>query len=139
MTDTVFTHAEYDKLLTQTIENVKKLGALKGGEYAGDVDRLANFRRNAEQAETTMEFVWRIYIAKHWDAIMQYEKDLRNGVERERLETLCGRADDMIVYLILFKAMLWERVGSAVVTRDIDYLRAQARGAVKGAAVKDRA
>lgn len=107
----VFAHDRWEALLTESIAAIKALSTLKGGEYAGDTDRLANFRRNAEAMGegTTMEEVWRIYVSKHWDAIMQYEQDLRAGRTRPRLESLSGRADDVIVYMLLFKAMLQER------------------------------
>lgn len=106
-----FSHEAWAVLLDATIAQIKSLAELKGGEYAGDTDRLANFRRNAEAMGegTTMEEVWRIYVSKHWDAIMQYEQDLRAGRTRPRLESLSGRADDVIVYMLLFKAMLQER------------------------------
>ena len=104
-----FSPEQWQALLSTSIEHIQLLSELKGGEYAGDHDRLANFRRNALMAETTMEFVWRIYAAKHWDAIMQYELDLRTGKSRQRLEGIDQRVDDMIVYLLLFKAMLMER------------------------------
>ena len=48
MADAIFPHAEYDRIIETTIDEIRKLGTLKGGEYAGDVDRLANFRRNAQ-------------------------------------------------------------------------------------------
>lgn len=104
-----FDHARFEQLVAETVQQINSLSKLKGGEYAGDDDRLANFRRNATAAETTMEFVWRVYASKHWDAIMQYEKDIRTGKTRDRLETLAGRCDDLIVYLILFKCMIEER------------------------------
>lgn len=104
-----FSHERYAALLEETFQQVIRLGQLKGGEYAGDEDRLLNFRRNAKTAETTMEFIWRIYASKHWDALMQYEKDVRFGTTRQRLEGLDGRCDDLITYLILFKAMIEER------------------------------
>jgi len=107
--DLMFSHERYRKLLDDTFQEIIKLSTLKGGEYSGDADRLANFRRNASAAQTTMEFIWRIYASKHWDAIMQYELDLRTGKSRTRLESISGRVDDMIVYLILFKAMISER------------------------------
>jgi hypothetical protein len=56
-----------------------------------------------------METVWAVYAGKHWDAIQQFIKDQRNGKERERLEPIEGRVDDLLVYLLLFKAMLQER------------------------------
>lgn len=103
-----YSHERYRKLLEETIENIKRLGELKGGEYAGDVDRLANFRRNAVECEVEMETIWRVYCGKHWDAISQYIRDKQTGRERVRLEPLSGRCDDIIVYMILFKAMLDE-------------------------------
>lgn len=109
MSENVFAHTEYEKLLADTIASITKLGALKGGEYSGDQDRLMNFRRNGRDVGLPMETVWRVYAGKHWDAITQYVKDLQTGTTRERLESLKGRADDLIVYLVLFKAMLVER------------------------------
>lgn len=99
---------EYNEMVEDTFKEIIKLGKLKGAEYAGDSDRLLNFRRNADAAGTTKELVWRIYVSKHWDAIMQYEQDLRSGKTRDRLESLEGRVDDIIVYMLLFKAMLRE-------------------------------
>ena len=104
-----FKHAEYDALVDDTIKKIKELGVLKGGEYAGDDDRLANFRRNGVDQDLPMETVWRVYAAKHWDAIGQYIKDIRNNVARKRMESISGRVDDLIVYLLLFKAMVVER------------------------------
>jgi hypothetical protein len=105
----MFTHKEYAQIVQTTIEQIERLGTLKGGEYAGDQDRLANFRRNALALGLPMESVWAVYAAKHWDAIQQYVQDLNAGVDRPRLESILGRADDLIVYLILFKCIFTER------------------------------
>lgn len=104
----VFSQKKYDALVQETIEQVQQLSSMKGGEYAGDLDRLANFRRNAERLSVNMETVWGVYAVKHWDAIQQFITDRNNGKVRKRLESLAGRADDLIVYLILFKAILAE-------------------------------
>ena len=109
MTNTTFSVREYEQLLASTFKRIIELGKLKGGEYSGDEDRLANFRRNGVDCGLPMETVWRVYAGKHWDAITQSVKDLQTGTQRTRLESLEGRADDLIVYLILFKAMLAER------------------------------
>lgn len=106
-----FSHERYAQLVEETIANLKKLGELKGGEYAGDTDRLANFRRNGANLKLPMESVWAVYCAKHWDAVMQYVQDLNSGKDRVRLEPISGRVDDIIVYMILFKAMVEEREG----------------------------
>ena len=104
-----FSQSAWTDLLTSSIGAIQALSSLKGGEYAGDSDRLANFRRNAAQTGTSMELVWSIYYNKHHDALMQFIRDLQQGKERTRAEPLSGRVDDMIVYLLLFKAMLLER------------------------------
>lgn len=104
-----YSHEDYNKLVEDTVAEIGKLSTLKGGEYAGDTDRLANFRRNADALGLTMEQIWSVYAAKHWDAISQYVKDIGTGKQRERLESITGRADDLIVYLILFKAIFEER------------------------------
>jgi hypothetical protein len=109
MSRRIFTHSDYDKLVRQTVEQILQLSTLKGGEYAGDTDRLANFRRNGIQLSLPMEVCWAIYYNKHHDAVMQFVHDLTTGNDRSRMEPLSGRIDDMIVYLILFKAMLVER------------------------------
>ena len=108
----VYTHDRYNKLVEATFRKVVELGQLKGGEYAGDTDRLANFRRNAERFGVTMELIWGVYAGKHWDAISQFVNDVQNKRTRKRLEGLAGRADDLIVYLLLFKAMVEEREDS---------------------------
>jgi len=104
-----FAHDRYDALVAETVAKLTELGRLKGGEYAGDDDRLANFRRNGAKLGLPMEAIWHTYTAKHWDAVEQYIKDLIAGKTRRRMEPLSGRLDDIIVYCILFKAMLIER------------------------------
>lgn len=104
----IYSHSKWDALLDQTIAEIKKLSVAKGGEYAGDSDRLANFRRNGANLGLPMETIWAVYAGKHWDAIMQYIRDERKGKTRTRLEPIAGRVDDLLVYLLLLKAMLDE-------------------------------
>lgn len=103
-----YSHERWASLLAKTVAEIESLSLKKGGEYAGDDDRLANFRRNGAALGLPMETVWAVYAGKHWDAIQQFIKDQRNGKERERLEPIAGRVDDLLVYLLLFKAMLEE-------------------------------
>jgi hypothetical protein len=104
-----FSTTQWTALLQQSIDQIKSLSTVKGGEYAGDTDRLANFRRNAQALGLPMETVWAVYAAKHWDAVMQFVQDLNTGKDRPRSEPIVGRVDDLLVYLLLFKAILEER------------------------------
>jgi hypothetical protein len=70
---------------------------------------LSNFRKNAAEIGVEMETIWRIYARKHFDAVMLYLRDLQVGVTRARSEPIEGRIDDLMVYLILLRAMLRER------------------------------
>lgn len=98
----------YNAMVDKTFEEIVRLGKEKGGEYAADHDRLDNFRRNAAANGTTVEQCWGIYAGKHWDALQTFIRDRANGVSRVRTEKLSGRVDDLIVYLLLFKARLEE-------------------------------
>jgi len=105
----VFSHEKFAKLVNETFDTIGTLIDLKGGEYSGDDDRLLNFRRNGVDLDLPMETVWRVYAGKHWDAVGQYIRDLQTGKNRQRLESIEGRVDDLLVYLLLFKAMVRER------------------------------
>lgn len=107
---TIFTPAEYKNVIGETMSTVARLGELKGGEYSGDVDRLLNFRRAGYNLHVPPELALMIYAGKHWDALVQYASDLNTGVERERLEDIEGRIDDLINYMLLYKCMRRERV-----------------------------
>jgi hypothetical protein len=102
-------HTTYDKIVAETWDTINELGKKKGGEYAGDHDRLENFKRNGARLNLPKEIIWAVYAGKHWDAITQYCADVHAGKNRSRMESLKGRCDDLIVYLILFKAMLQEQ------------------------------
>lgn len=106
-----YTNEAWEKLLEETIGKIKSLAASKGSEYSGDSDRLDNFRRNGADVGLPMETVWRVYAGKHWDALTTYIRDLQAGKQRTRSEPIDGRVDDLLVYLLLFKAMLEERAG----------------------------
>lgn len=117
---TAYSIERYERMVLDTFKKIEELARLKGGEYSGDTDRLANFRRNGEALGVPMELVWAIYANKHHDALMQYIRDIVSGKTRERMEGIDGRIDDLIVYLLLFKAMVEERAApvAAVVTED---------------------
>lgn len=98
-----------EQIFEPTVEKMRELGRVKGGEYSGDADRLANFKRNAEALGLDPLQVWAVYAAKHWDSLMTFLKDLQTGTLRPRSESIEGRADDLLVYLMLFKGLIHDR------------------------------
>lgn len=107
----MFPHKRFNALVEETIEKIHELSLKKGGEYAGDHDRLANFRRNAQNLGVPIEIIWAVYAGKHWDAINQYCQDALTKKSRPRMEPIEGRFHDLIVYCILGLAILEERKG----------------------------
>lgn len=78
----------------------------KGKDYSGDMDVLSNFKRIADELDSTPEIVLYVYFAKHLDAVRSY---IKNGeLESESLE---NRIVDMRLYLALLYAMYCESVG----------------------------
>ena len=53
------TPENFNLLFESTIQEIRKLAVLKGGEYAPGADRLANFKSNAEALGLKPEAVWR--------------------------------------------------------------------------------
>lgn len=102
---------EFDVVLQETIDSIKKLLSVKGGEYAGSTDRLANFKRGASLTGATPLQCLFIYLSKHYDAIATFVRDDATGVNRERSEPIDGRLDDIINYCLLAKALIRENVG----------------------------
>lgn len=98
----------YDEIVKRTILRIEELLTVKGGEYALDSDRLANFRINGQHMDLPMATVWRVYAGKHWDALNTFIQDQRKGITRPRSEGIEGRIDDLMTYCILLKMILAE-------------------------------
>ncbi len=99
---------EFDAVVTSTIESIRKLLTVKGGEYAGSDDRLANFKRGASATGVNPLTVLHVYMNKHYDSFTTYVRDQQTGKSRELSEPMEGRLDDIINYCILAKAILAE-------------------------------
>lgn len=80
------------------LEEAASIMEAKGRDYrAGEIDLLANFRREAVRAGVTPLQVWLIYLNKHHSAICSY---VRSGGQNES-EPIKGRFVDMLNYLYL--------------------------------------
>lgn len=69
---------QFDNIVNETIKSTGALLIAKGAEYAGDADRLANFKRNAEKQGTTPLQIWKQYIGKHIDSLDTYFKRIHD-------------------------------------------------------------
>jgi hypothetical protein len=107
------TPTEFNRLTATTFDTLHALQAVKGGEYASDDDRLANFKEAGKRLSTLPEQVLLVYLDKHYASICNFVRDLAAHRTRPRSEPIEGRVDDMIIYLLLFKALLEERKEAA--------------------------
>lgn len=98
---------DFDVVVNATMCSINKLLTVKGGEYAGSDDRLANFKRGAALTGCTPLQVAFIYASKHFDGIASFVKDPM----RASSEPIEGRFDDLINYCILMKAIVQEATG----------------------------
>lgn len=100
--------ARFEQLFDRTIDEIRHLLIVKGGEYAGSEDRLANFKRGAQLTGVTPMQCLLVYMSKHYDAVSTYIRDEAAGKTRPRSEPIEGRIDDLINYCILLKALVEE-------------------------------
>ena len=100
--------AEFEKLVNDAIDEIRELLVVKGGEYAGSEDRLANFKRGAALVGCTPLQVLFIYMSKHYDAVATYVRDQASGTERPRSESIEGRLHDLMNYCLLAIALVRE-------------------------------
>lgn len=116
---------DFDKLVEECIEIIRKSLSTKGVEYAGgNEDRLVNFKRGGEMKMTTPEDALIGYYLKHLVSIFEIidqitEENKKIGliyaVNPEHLnifwKTIEEKIKDLINYPILLKALLKERYG----------------------------
>lgn len=99
---------QFTKLVDDTFTDCRNLLVVKGGEYAGSDDRLANFKRGAALTGCTPEQVLLVYLSKHYDSYCTYVKTKAAGNVRASSEPITGRLDDLINYCLLAKALFCE-------------------------------
>lgn len=103
--------SESTSIFTETIKSMEKLLILKGSEYSGEEDRLANFKRGASLVGITPLQCAFVYASKHYDAIATYVRDEARGETRPRSESIEGRLDDLMNYCFLMKCIIREAEG----------------------------
>ena len=107
------TNEEFEKLSADLMAECLATLNKKGPEYSGTDDRLANFKRIAEEEQTDPITVGRIYQRKHIDAVNTFVKTLQEkGYQAASInlsEPIKGRIVDIINYYILLYALIEEQ------------------------------
>ena len=97
----------FDELVTKTFLDCSNILKAKGADYAGNKDRYANFKRNAELLGLTKYQVWSVYFNKHVDSLLNAVKENPETPETHS-EAIGERVKDIINYALLFYGMIEE-------------------------------
>lgn len=99
------TREQVAKLMEVVFDECRALRGAGQAEYAHREENAhANFDRVAERLGISREAVLMVYAEKHLDGIHSWIKG-----HRSQRESVKGRIDDVIVYLILLRGMVEER------------------------------
>ena len=101
-------NAHFQKVFETAVKSMAELLDVKGGEYAGSVDRLANFKRGAALTGVSPLQVAFIYASKHYDAIATFVRNDSSGVVYQQSEPIDGRLHDLMNYCLLMLAIIEE-------------------------------
>ena len=103
------TEKEFDKLVQQRLDNIKKTLIIKGREYRRNNDPLHNFKQAGRVLNTTPSKALLGFFTKHLVSIMDLVEDNANEklINHTQLEEKIG---DAINYLILLEAQLKSNV-----------------------------
>jgi len=94
----------FTKFLEEHVEKIVEIDNTKGVEYSGNEDVLSDFKEVAAAVGVTPEQALLTYMTKHWRAINSYAQ---TGAVRS--EPIQGRIHDLILYGLLFIAMVEEK------------------------------
>jgi len=95
------TKDQVQEIFGQIWQEINKLREAGQKEYAGGENAFGNFERLATELNLTREKVLWVYFTKHLDGIRAY----LNGHVSQR-ESIEGRINDAIVYLMLLRCMV---------------------------------
>jgi len=96
-----------EELMKERFAKCLEVARVKGADYSGKEDALANFKRNGERLGLTKYQIWAVYCAKHIDSVFNSIKadPEHPQVESEPLEERIG---DIIVYMVILEALMKE-------------------------------
>lgn len=99
---------EFDAVVGARLDKIRQTLLVKGREYSRDDDRLSNFTNGAKILRCTPERALLGYAAKQIVSVVDFVRDLDQGVERTKVEW-DEKLGDAINYMILLEAVVTER------------------------------
>lgn len=112
------TNNDFDKIITDTIEEIKNTLLVKAKEYQRNKNPFHNFDVGSKRTGLIREKVLDGFLLKHEISIA----DMTNDLERiilPKIEIVNEKFNDNIIYLLLKKASIIDKINIA--TRNSDY------------------
>jgi hypothetical protein len=99
----------FDKVITDTLSDLRELLVVKGKEYRRNNNVYHNFDQGAKIKGITPEKVLDGFLLKHEVSISDMTNDLDKGIlpSKEKVEE---KFNDNIIYLLIKKAMILNRL-----------------------------
>lgn len=107
---TVNTDEPFVKMAKIMAETERSILVTKGTEYAGEIDRFANFRRLSVDLGLSKEMILFVYMKKHLDSILSF---IKTGKEASS-ESIFGRIMDARNYLLLLSGLIAEHKAAQI-------------------------
>jgi hypothetical protein len=98
---------DFEKVVAETLENVKALLIEKGAEYRRNNNPYHNFERGAEMTGKTREEALQGFLLKHLISVEDLRNDTAKGIV-PLLSKIEEKYNDIIVYFLIEKAMMVE-------------------------------
>lgn len=99
-------NVEFEKILNQRLESIKKILCEKGKEYALNNDRLYNFKEATKMTDTNAKRALWGMLAKHLVSVKDLISDRLEATEY----LINEKIGDSINYLILLECLLIEEI-----------------------------
>ena len=97
---------DFDLLVENRIELIRKVLSIKEGEYSDDADRFYNFKVAARINDcSTKEALWGM-ASKHWVSVI----DLVRGKRPIDKAVVSEKIGDLVNYLLLLEGILYEEL-----------------------------
>ena len=100
---------EFEKVVEDTLNDIRSILILKGKEYRRNNDPLHNFNVGSKRTGLSREKVIDGFLLKHEISINDMTNDLDSGILPKK-ETIEEKFNDNIIYLILKKASILSRI-----------------------------
>lgn len=99
----------FDKVINETLEEIKNLLVVKGKEYRRNNNPYHNFERGAEITNLSKEEVLQGFLLKHIISLEDMRNDLKKG-KLPSYDKVQEKYNDCLTYILIEKAMILEQI-----------------------------